>query len=68
MEYKISENLENISDDDEVAPDVDVEEEVETDKSEHSDDRSLNGSDITELELDESNVEFEEPVIYVEVS
>lgn len=68
MEYKISENLENISDNDEVAPDVDVEEEVETDKSEHSDDRSLNGSDITELELDESNVEFEEPVIYVEVS
>lgn len=68
MEYKISENLENISDGDEVAPDVDVEEEVETDKSEHSDDRSLNGSDITELELDESNVEFEEPVIYVEVS
>lgn len=68
MEYKISENLENISDGDEVAPDVDVIEEVETDKSEHSDDRSLNGSDITELELDESNVEFEEPVIYVEVS
>lgn len=65
MEYKISENLENISDGDEVAPDVDVEEEVETDKS---DNRSLNGSDITELELDESNVEFDVPVIYVEVS
>lgn len=64
----MNEILENISDgledeEDDVAP-----EDVEDDESDRNDENSINGSDITELELDEANVEFDVPVIYVEVS
>lgn len=67
----MNEILENISDglEEEGNDEVDVApEDVEDDESDHNDENSINGSDITELELDEANVEFDVPVIYVEVS